>query len=97
VPGRRAKPVGRIDLPICFGIPSIFRKETLTFKVVGFHGTYHTILGRPCYAKFMVVPNYTYLKLKMSGPKGVITVRPSYEHTYECDVDCVKHGEAVLE
>jgi hypothetical protein len=45
----------------------------------------------------MAVPNYTYLKLKMPGPNGVITVRPSYEHAYECDVKCVKHGEAVLE
>jgi hypothetical protein len=26
------------------------------------------VLGRPCYAKFMAVPNYTYLKLKMPGP-----------------------------
>jgi hypothetical protein len=43
------------------------------------------------------VPNYTYFKLKMSGPNGVITVRPSYEHAYECDVECVEHGEAVLE
>ena len=47
--------------------------DTLTFKLVGFHGTYHAILGRPCYAKFMAVPNYTYLKLKMLGPHGVIT------------------------
>jgi hypothetical protein len=45
----------------------------------------------------MEVPNYTYLKLKMSDPNGVITVRPSYEHAYECDVECVEHGEAVLE
>jgi hypothetical protein len=45
----------------------------------------------------MEVPNYTYLKLKMLGPKGVIIVGPSYEHTYECDVECVEHGEAVLE
>jgi hypothetical protein len=45
----------------------------------------------------MVVPNYTYLKLKMPGSKGVITIRPSYEHAYECDVECVEHGEAVLE
>jgi hypothetical protein len=97
VPGRRAEPIGRIDLPICFGTPSNFRKETLTFEVVGFHGTYHAILGRPCYTKFMVVPNYTYLKLKMLGPKGVITVGPSYEHAYECDVECVEHREAILE
>jgi hypothetical protein len=45
----------------------------------------------------MLIPNYTYLKLKMSGPNGVITVGPSYEHAYECDVECVEHGEAVLE
>jgi hypothetical protein len=65
--------------------------------VVGFQGTYHAILGRPCYAKFTAVPNYTYLKLKMPGHKGVITVGPSYEHAYECDVECVEHGEAILE
>jgi hypothetical protein len=97
VPGRRADPVGRIDLPVCFGTPSNFRKETLTFEVVGFYGTYHAILGRPCYAKFMVVPNNTDLKLKMPGPKGVITIGPSYEHAYESDVECVEHGEAILE
>jgi hypothetical protein len=45
----------------------------------------------------MAVLNYTYLKLKIPGPKGVITVRPSYEHAYECDVECVEHEEAVLE
>jgi hypothetical protein len=95
--GKRAEPVGQIDLPVCFGTPSNFWKETLTFEVVGFHGTYHAILGRPCYAKFMAVPNYTYLKLKMSGPKGVITIGPSYEYAYECNIECVEHGEAVLE
>jgi hypothetical protein len=97
MPRRRAEPVGWIHLPVCFGTPSNFRKETLTFEVVGFHGTYHAILGRPCYAKFMAVPNYTYLKLKILGPKGVITVGPSYEHSYECDVECVEHREVVLE
>jgi hypothetical protein len=65
--------------------------------VVGFHGTYHAILGHLCYAKFMAFPNYTYLKLKMLGPKGVITVGLSYEHAYKCDIECVEHREAVLE
>jgi len=52
--------------------------ETLTFKVVRFHGTYHTILGCPCYTKLMAVPNYTYLKLKMLGPYRVITISTSF-------------------
>jgi hypothetical protein len=97
IPGKRAEPIGGVDLPVYFGTPTNFRKETLTFEVVGFRGTYHAILGRPCYARFMVVPNYTYLKLKMPGLNGVITVRPSYEHAYECDVERVEHGEAALE
>jgi hypothetical protein len=87
VPGKRVHPLGQLDLPICFGTPSNFRRETLTFEVVGFRGTYHAVLGRPCYAKFMVVPNYTYLKLTMSDPNGVITVEPTYRHAYKCDVD----------
>jgi hypothetical protein len=73
-PGKRVQPLGQIDLPVWFGTPDNFRKEMLTFEVVGFRGAYHAILGRPCYAKFMVVPNYTYLKMKMPGPKGVINV-----------------------
>jgi len=68
----------------------------LTFEVVGFWGAYHAILGHPCYAKFMAIPNYTYLKMKMLGPKGVITVGSSFEHAYECDVECVEHAEALV-
>jgi hypothetical protein len=45
----------------------------------------------------MVVPNYTYLKLKMPGPNGVITVGCTYRHTYECDVECVEYAEALAE
>jgi hypothetical protein len=96
-PGKRILPLRRIDLPVCFETPSNFRKETLTFEVVGFRGTYHAVLGRPCYAKFMVVPNYTYLKLKMSGPNGIITVGSMYRHAYECDVECVEYAEALAE
>ena len=47
--------------------------------------------------KFMAVPNYTYLKMKMPGPKGVVTVGPSFEHAYECDVECVEHAVAQAE
>jgi hypothetical protein len=97
IPGKRVQALGQLDLPVCFGTPSNFRRETLTFEVVGFRGTYHAVLGRPCYAKFMAVPNYTYPKLKMSGPNGVITVDPTYRHAYECDVECVEYAEALAE
>ena len=64
--------------------------------MVGFHGTYHAILGRPCYTKFMAVPNYTYLKLKMLGPRGVITVGTTFKRAYECEVECCEHASAII-
>jgi hypothetical protein len=45
----------------------------------------------------MVVPNYTYLKLKMPGPNGVIIVGPTYKHAFKCDVECVEYAEALAE
>jgi hypothetical protein len=54
-------------------------------------------LGQPCYAEFVAVPNYTYLKLKMPSPNGVITVGTSYKHAYECDMECVEYAEALVE
>ena len=87
--GKEAVPLGRICLSITFGQPNNFRKEPLTFEVVDFPGVYHALLGRPCFAKFMAVPNYTYLMLKMPSPKGVITIEGSFEQAYYCEQDCV--------
>jgi hypothetical protein len=62
----------------------------------GFSGTYHAILGRPAYTKFMAVPNYTYLKLKIPDPKGIITVGSTYQRAYECDAECFQFNEAII-
>jgi hypothetical protein len=53
VPGKQAVSLGQIDLPVTFGDLANYRMETLTFEVVRFHGSYHAILGRSCYAKLM--------------------------------------------
>ncbi|XP_066341361.1 uncharacterized protein [Miscanthus floridulus] len=83
--GMQVYPLVLIDLPITFGDRANLRSKVLTFEVVDFPGSYHAILGRPCYAKFMVIPNYTYLKLKMSGPNSVITVGSTFSHANTCD------------
>ena len=49
-------PLRQIDLSVTFWDLSNYRMETLTFEVVGFHKTYHAILGCPCYVKFMAIP-----------------------------------------
>ena len=62
-----------------------FWTKKQSFEVVSFNGLYNAILGRPCYSKFMVAPNYVYLKLKVLGPKGIITVHGNFQSAYECE------------
>jgi hypothetical protein len=97
IPGMEAVPLGQIDLHVTFVIVSNFCKETLTFEVAGFPWTYHAILGRAAYAKFTAVPKYTYLKLKMLRPKGVITIDTKFQHTYECDTECLLYAETLIQ
>jgi hypothetical protein len=93
-PGKSVQPLGQIDLPVWFGTPDNFRKETL--EVVRFRGAYHAILGRPCYAKFMAVPNYTYPSADIfawspSDMPGIL--RGVAEHS----LDILPHCRAVLQ
>ena len=63
----------------------------LSFEVVDFKDTYHVILGISCFVKFMVVPHYAYLKMKMSGPKGIITISRDPQNAYQCDLLAIKN------
>ncbi|XP_066361021.1 uncharacterized protein [Miscanthus floridulus] len=74
VPGIQAIPLEQVNLHVMFGSRANFHTEMLTFDIADFPGSYHVILGWPCYAKFMAIPNYTYLKIKIPGPCGIITM-----------------------
>jgi hypothetical protein len=52
-------------LPVQFGNPNHFHTDYVNFMVIDFKGTYHTIHGRLALTKFMAVPHYSYLVLKM--------------------------------
>ena len=74
VPGKAAMPLGQITLPVTFGTPSNYHTEFIKFEVADFESSYHAILGRPSLAKFMAIPHYPYLLLKMPGPNGVLSL-----------------------
>ena len=44
----------------------------------------------------MAIPNYTYLKLKMLGPCGVITISTFFQCAYKCEVECCDHAMAII-
>jgi hypothetical protein len=93
VPGSANYPLGRIALNVCFGNRQNYRREKLNFDVMDWPSQYHAILGRPAFSRFMAVPHYTYLVLKMPGPKGIITVKGSFELSDLCDKEFYKMAQ----
>ncbi|KAI4997938.1 hypothetical protein ZWY2020_053280 [Hordeum vulgare] len=89
-------PVGKIQLDVLFGDKAHFHREPIWFEVVDLDSPYHALLGRPVLAKFMSIPHYAYLKMKMSGPKGITTVVGDYRKSVECARDRSRLGEALM-
>jgi hypothetical protein len=87
-------PLGQITLPVQFGTADHFRTDYVNFVVADFEGTYHAILGRPAITKFMVLPHYRYLVLKMPTEKGVLTLRGNVFVAYTYEEDIFRVAEA---
>jgi hypothetical protein len=85
VPGSTNYPLGKIELNVCFGDHHNLRREKLEFKVMDWPSQYHAILGQPAFTRFMAVPHYAYLVLKIPGPNGVIIVKGNFEVSDTCD------------
>jgi hypothetical protein len=84
VPTEGEYPLGHIYMPVTFGTPENYRTEFLRFEVASFDCGYNAIIGRPGLAKFMAIPHYSYMILKMLGPQGIITMRADFQGTAEC-------------
>jgi hypothetical protein len=69
-----------------------YRIEYIKFEVVDFETSYHAIINRPTITKFMAVPHYTYLVLKMPSPAGVLTLQGDLKISFDCDTEAVELG-----
>jgi hypothetical protein len=91
IPRNSAIPQGSVVLPVTFGeTMENYRTEYIKFEVVDFETSYHAILGRPAIAKFMAVPHYTYLVLKMPSPAGVLSLQGNLKISFDCDTEAVE-------
>jgi hypothetical protein len=91
VPGNAAIPLGSVFLPVTFGdTRDNYHTEYVKFEVADFETSYHAILGRPVIAKFMAVPHYTYLVLKMPSPAGVLSLQGDLKISFDCDTDAME-------
>jgi hypothetical protein len=91
VPGNAAIPLGSVVLPVTFGeTRENYRTEYIKFEVVDFETSYHAILGRPAIAKFMAIPQYMYLVLKMPSPAGVLSLQGDLMISSDYDTEAVE-------
>jgi hypothetical protein len=91
VPGNAAIPLGSVVLPVTFGeTRENYRTEYIKFEVTDFETSYRAILGRPAIAKFMAVPHYTYLVLKMPSPAGVLSLLGDLKISFDCDTEALE-------
>jgi hypothetical protein len=80
-----------VVLPVTFGeTRDNYRTEYVKFEVADFETSYHAILGKPAIAKFMAVPHYTYLVLKMPSPAGVLSLQGDLKISFDCDTEVVE-------
>jgi hypothetical protein len=91
VPGNAAIPLGSVVLPVTFGESrDSYRTEYIKFEVADFETSFYAILGKPAIAKFMAVPHYTYLVLKMTSPAGVLSLQGDLKISHDCDTKAVE-------
>jgi hypothetical protein len=91
VPGNGAIPLGSVVLPVTFGeTRENYHTEYTKFEVADFETSYHAILGRPAIAKFVAVPHYTYLVLKMPSSAGVLSLQGDLKISFDCDTEAVE-------
>ena len=64
--------------------------------MVNFRSSYHALLGRPAFAKFMARPCYAYQKMKMSDNNGTITVHGDVDRAIECKKGNVVFAKSVF-
>jgi hypothetical protein len=89
IPGNAAIPLASVVLPVTFGeTRENYCTEYIKFKVADFETSYHAIIGRPAIAKFMAVPHYTYLVLKMPSRAGVLSLQGYLK--ISCDTEAVE-------
>jgi hypothetical protein len=91
IPENAAIPLGSVVLLVTFReTKENYRTKYIKFEVADFETSYHAILGRPAIAKFMAVPHYTYLVLKMSSPASVLSLQGDLKISFDCDTEAVE-------
>jgi hypothetical protein len=90
IPCNTTIPLRSVALLVTFGTRENYCTEYIKFEVADFETSYHTILSGPALTKFMVIPHYMYLVLKMPSPTRVLALQGDLKVSYDCDTEAVE-------
>jgi hypothetical protein len=94
--GKGTFPMGKIELPLSFGVASNARSEQVTFDIVDMVYPYNAIMGRGSINKFKAAIHGLYLCMKMPGPQGMITVYGNQQTACNIERDFVPGQRNIL-
>ncbi|GJS37123.1 hypothetical protein Tco_0535505 [Tanacetum coccineum] len=72
--GEVSKPLGKIELEVCFGNGGLCRKNFMKFIMVRAPSPYNIILGRSGLKILLAIPSTIHSMMKFSTPKGIATL-----------------------
>ncbi|GJS57948.1 hypothetical protein Tco_0652732 [Tanacetum coccineum] len=82
--GEQVKPLGKIELDVCFGGDGLRRRAIMKFTVISAPLPYNTILGRPGLKQLRAIPSTIYGMMKFPTPWGVATLVSQTATVFEC-------------
>jgi hypothetical protein len=68
------RPLGKIELKVCFGSEGLYRRTTMRFAVVRSPSPYNIILGRTGIKMLRVIPSTIHSMMKFPTPRGIATL-----------------------
>ncbi|GJR53767.1 reverse transcriptase domain-containing protein [Tanacetum coccineum] len=88
-----AKPLGKIDLEVCFGNEGLSRRMSMKFLVIRAPSSYNIILGRPGLKSLHAIPSTIHSMIRFPTPKGIATLVTRATIIAECRL---REGKQIL-
>ncbi|GJS21707.1 reverse transcriptase domain-containing protein [Tanacetum coccineum] len=82
--GEQVKPLGKIELDVCFGGAGRCRRTIMRFTVIPAPSPYNIILGRPGLKQLRAIPSTIHGMMKFPTPWGVATIVSQTPVVFEC-------------
>jgi hypothetical protein len=96
VPRATTTPISQITLLVTFGTRENFHAECMQLEIADFETAYNAFLRRSALIKFMAIPHYAYLVLKVPGLNGVISIKGDVKCDYDCDRESCEMADMLL-